>query len=740
MSGIKFKISNLLPKYAFTNRIYVRQDVFRQLAREDAGDVINCRVTGHGIPGEWFFQVTHASDTNLPQDEIGMNAVQRGSMSVTLGQEVLVEPYEPLAAMTISVLSISVDLLRKTAGGTQVKLDAAEISETFKAQFEGQIFRVSQKFVMNFKGEKLDLAVSGLDHVNIGHTGGNIPKNCGHLIPNITSIAFSKREGSTTPLIIIAPADGVNSNLFRQDFDFEKMGIGGLGKEFEVIFRRAFASRLFPGLMREVGQNHCRGMLLYGPPGCGKTLIARQIGKVLNSKPPKIVTGPEVLDKYVGGSEAKVRELFADAEKDQLELGDRSMLHIIILDEMDAIMKARGSTSDNTGVSDNVVNQFLSKIDGPESLNNILIIGMTNRKDLIDEAVLRAGRLEVHIEIPLPDEAGRLQILNIHTKKMKESRRMTPACIQYIPQIAALSQNYTGSEIEELVRSAFSFALTRNIDTKNLKAVNEADIIVDIPDFERAIAEKIPQFGQKDSVDMSILFRNGIYNYGPSFSGLMNNMERLINQTRNSVRTPLLTVLLEGPPGSGKTALAAKLANDSGFPFVRLVSPDSMIGMSEVSKCQSLLRTFSDAYRSPLSIIVMDDIERLIEYSPIGHRFLNSVLQTLLILLRKVPPKEGKRLMVIATTQVKDLLEDLQVTRAFSAIVNVSNLQDVKEYRADLEQDGGLTAEEINDISRCIPGPLGIKQLLMVLEMARSDSTQVSADHFLECLTSCGSR
>lgn len=98
-----------------------------------------------------------------------------------------------------------------------------------------------------------------------------------------------------------------------------KLGIGGLGNEFNQIFRRAFASRVFPGhIVKQLGINHVRGMLLYGPPGCGKTLIARTIGKILNAREPKIVNGPEVLDKYVGGSEEKIRELFRDAEKEQV--------------------------------------------------------------------------------------------------------------------------------------------------------------------------------------------------------------------------------------------------------------------------------------------------------------------------------------------------------------------------------------------------------------------------------------
>ena len=101
---------------------------------------------------------------------------------------------------------------------------------------------------------------------------------------------------------------------------------------------------------------------MYGPPGTGKTLMARQIGKMLNAKEPKIVNGPEILNKYVGESEANIRKLFEDAESDQKKLGNASGLHMIILDEIDAICKQRGTVTGSTGVSDTVVNQFLSKV------------------------------------------------------------------------------------------------------------------------------------------------------------------------------------------------------------------------------------------------------------------------------------------------------------------------------------------------------------------------------------------
>ena len=186
------------------------------------------------------------------------------------------------------------------------------------------------------------------------------------------------------------------------------MGIGGLDSQFTSMFRKAFATRMFPGIVSKMRMNHVRGMLLYGPPGCGKTLIARQIAKVLDvdDKNVKIVNGPEVLSKMVGESEENIRKQFADAEEEYKREGENSSLHIIIFDEMDSIMKVRGK-GDNLGVSDNVVNQLLSKIDGVDALNNILIIGMTNRKDMIDPAILRPGRLEVHIEVPLPNLEGR---------------------------------------------------------------------------------------------------------------------------------------------------------------------------------------------------------------------------------------------------------------------------------------------------------------------------------------------
>jgi vesicle-fusing ATPase len=444
--------------------------------------------------------------------------------------------------------------------------------------------------------------------------------------------------------------------------------------------------------------------------------------------------------RYVGGSEEKIRELFIEAEQEQLEMGDQSMLHIIIMDEMDAICKQRGTVRDGTGVQDSVVNQLLSKIDGVDSLNNILLIGMTNRKDMIDDALLRPGRLEVHVEIGLPDEKGRLQILNIHTRNMRKAKRVTQEVIDKLPEIAEKTKNFSGAEIEGLVKAASSYALTRCVDVKDLsKAPDTKNLMLQYEDFERALNDIEPKFGAK-ATELKAYYRNGFVPYGDIFDGLMATLERLVEQVRTSERTPLMSVLLQGPPASGKTAIAAKLAVDSGFPFIRMISADEMIGYSETSKCQMVHKVFMDSYKSPLSIIFIDDIERIIEYVPIGPRFSNTVLQTLLVLLKKIPPDDGRRLLVIGTTSCPHLLQDLGLVQAFGVSQSIPLLDEPGQVVEVLTVAAHMDERDARKVAKSIGKPIGIKQLLMVAEMAKqgSDNGQVEVNSFLECLTTVG--
>lgn len=511
------------------------------------------------------------------------------------------------------------------------------------------------------------------------------------------------------------------------------MGIGGLDTEFSEIFRRAFASRVFPqAIVSQLGIHHVKGMLLYGPPGTGKTLLARQIGKMLNAREPKIVNGPEILNKFVGQSEENIRALFTEAEKEYEERGEDSELHIIIFDEIDAICKSRGSVSSGTGVHDTVVNQLLTKIDGVDALNNILVIGMTNRKDMIDEALLRPGRLEVHVEIGLPDENGRLQIFRIHTNKMTKSNRLADDVD--LADLAAVSKNYTGAEIEGVVRAACSYAFNRSIDAHDPTKPQDPDKIqITNEDFRLALEEVKPKFGVTED-SFTNCCANGIIPYGLTFEKLMNSGNLFIQQVKNSSRTPLVSVLLDGPVGAGKTAVAATLALRGEFPFVKLVSPDNMVGYNEVAKCQQINAAFEDAYKSQVSCLVLDDLERLLDYVPIGPRFSNTVLQALLVLLKKPPPK-GRRLFLIGTTSNRQILASMGLLDVFNATISVPCVAAGEEVIKVLESLDVFSAEDLSLISDSCVFPIPIKKLLMITEMAQhGGSAKGLGMRFIQCM------
>lgn len=304
------------------------------------------------------------------------------------------------------------------------------------------------------------------------------------------------------------------------------------------------------------------------------------------------------------------------------------------------------------------MNQLLAKMDGVEQLNNILIIGMTNRLDMIDEALLRPGRLEIHMEISLPDENGRLEILKIHTGKMRDNDIMDPDVD--LQELAVITKNYSGAEIAGVCKSASSFAFNRHIKVGSLASVApDVDRMkIKMDDFLHALEEVKPAFGVSES-ELGLCVQNGIIRYSPMVDvsclgshwhfprsdvpcvvqQILDDGQRYVSSVKNSPITPLISILLHGPPNTGKTALAASMAMQSDFPFVKLISPESMVGYSETAKMAQIKKVFDDAYKSPLSVIVVDGIERLLDWVPLGPRFSNVVLQTLLVLMKKVPPK-----------------------------------------------------------------------------------------------------
>ncbi|KIX99652.1 uncharacterized protein Z520_04287 [Fonsecaea multimorphosa CBS 102226] len=672
----------------------------------------------------------------FPRGTIGLSEPQRSWMGVALTDVLQAEVYDPFsqgAQAYIGAMDIEIGFAstRKT---TDTPYDQDDLAREITKLFNSQMFAPGQRFLMDLKSIPLNLTVKTVQLADLSEKAApttSDPHARGILTPQ-TQINFFK-DGKTTINLKASSRRPAANSIIAPDFKFEDMGIGGLDAEFVTIFRRAFASRVFPpGLVEKLGIQHVKGILLYGPPGTGKTLIARQIGKMLNAREPKVINGPEVLNKYVGQSEENIRKLFADAEKEYKEKGDESGLHIIIFDELDAVCKQRGSgAGGGTGVGDSVVNQLLSKLDGVDQLNNILLIGMTNRKDMIDDALLRPGRLELHMEIALPDEHGRAQILKIHTQKMRDNQVLDPDVD--LLDLAHRTKNFSGAEIGGLVKSATSFAFSRHIKVGTMAGITDdvANMKVKRADFENALEEVKPAFGVSEE-ELSYCLRGGVIHFSQYIKDVLEEGKLFVEQVRNPDSTPLFSVCLHGPAGCGKTALAAKIAIDSGYPFIKLVSNKDTLEMSESQKISYLSKVFMDAYKSPMSCVVLDDVEEYMEWTPIGPRFSNPILKTLVALLRKAPPP-GRSLLIIVTATERSVLQQLDFWRHFNSDIPVANVRTYDELEFVMNESRAFEAGEISravaeirDITRSEVVGVGIKHVLQAIETAKFDADRVT--------------
>ncbi|GMM49418.1 AAA family ATPase [Starmerella bacillaris] len=607
-----------------------------------------------------------------------------------------------------------------------------QLADQFLQNYKSRIFAPGQILVMERKNINFRLIVKDTSVVDLDGRKEPIQNRRGVVLPQ-TQIGFSKSPNSRMKLKGASRARG---NLFQPNFEFKNMGIGGLDKEFMTILRRAFVTRMAsPRDIERLGISHVKGMLLYGPPGTGKTLIARQIGKMLNAVEPKIVNGPEMLSKFVGASEENIRKLFKDAEDEYRAKGDDSNLHIIIFDELDAVFKQRGSRGDGTGVGDNVVNQLLSKMDGVNQLNNILVIGMTNRKDLIDSALMRPGRFEIQLEIPLPDQDGRKQIFVIHTQKMRDEHLVAPDV--NLDELAAMTKNYSGAEIAGVVRAASQTGLTRKTDSEkggNVVYDDKKQLVITRADFLNALEDVKPAYGVSEETLQRCIYY-GIIPFSPQVDHILTEGRKLVESVRDS-RDSLMSALFHGPAGAGKTALAAEVALKSKFPFVKLISAENMTGMTEQQKVAHIQQIFADSYRSETSVIVVDDIETIVEWSDVGPRFSNMLVSTLKTLIRARPPTD-KPLLVLGTSSRFDVLGRLDMTSLFIKHVFVNSVASVEELDPVMHAVGFLEPESRAMVAREIRSRtgssvlgIGIKAVLGLITLTKATSNP--ANDFVE--------
>lgn len=453
--------------------------------------------------------------------------------------------------------------------------------------------------------------------------------------------------------------------------------VGGLNNQLESIARRVLASRSNPEATKRLGISHVRGILLSGPPGCGKTLLARELANMLGAREPQIVNGPEILDKFIGEAEKKVRDLFLPAELEYKEVGEDSALHMIILDEMDAIARKRGSmTSDTTGVRDSVVNQLLAKMDGVKEASNVLVVGLTNRPELLDPALLRPGRLEVQLRVELPDLEGRRDILRIHTRQMKLQGAMDPAAIQFIEDmengIPIKTEYFTGAELAGLIRSAASFALARTMDDAYASDTG----ILHTNDLERALLEVRPALGKQDE-ELQMRYPLGISPCSPSIKRILRDLNRFIHTAPLMSKSPRMqSCLLVGEEGgAGVTALASHAAAQASLnsaDYVRCITALDIMategGSGEEARAAVLVDRFSEAKQMPHSLLLLDDVDQLCAGSGPGG-YSTIMLATLRALLRSPPPPPTAAAAAAAASENTQTLGDISKSKGKSLLI-----------------------------------------------------------------------
>lgn len=582
----------------------------------------------------------------IDKGSLGIGSPLRTKLNLALNEPVNVVEYKPLTTF-IAEISINIALATKTK--TIMVSHEDEIKEKIKNAFKNYYFSNGQLLIMLYNDKNLILNVT-------------IKSNKEGYLNSTTQINLKSDDVSLN----FMSAKLLRRDLFRDNYNFEEIGIGGLDKELINAFRRALSTRAYkPATAEKLGIKHVKGILLYGPPGCGKTLIARRIGGMISNKEPKVVNGPEIMNKFVGQSEENIRNLFAEAKADYDANKENAELHVIIFDEIDAICRTRGRSGVQSGVTDSIVNQLLSMIQGVNELNNIFIIAMTNRKDLLDEALIRAGRIEVHIEIGLPNKKGREQIFRIHTNKMKINNMMDKNVD--ILTLSEMTDNYSGAEIESVVKNAAARALHEQLASE--KDIKDEDIIVNMNHFIKAVDEVQPSFGNISKKIIALL-PNKYVDLSDSHKMCYDGINTFIKRNRK-----LKTILILGENGTGKTTLATKIAFDNKIKYTKIIRAIDMVSFDETMKTYYIVDNVTNAYISEESLVILDDIEIAINYAKLGNSitFSNKLYQTIITLLKSEPTMPDHKLTLIVTCSDFEFAE--MITKCFDLVFNISKIK-----------------------------------------------------------------
>jgi transitional endoplasmic reticulum ATPase len=439
----------------------------------------------------------------------------------------------------------------------------------------------------------------------------------GHVFTTGDTVIVSTQMGSKIQLIVTStkpskPVIATENTLFKlgsvtKSVDasvprFTYDDLGGLKNEILKIREMVELPMRHPELFEKIGIESPKGVLLYGPPGTGKTLLAKAVAGETNSHFTSL-SGPEIMAKHYGESEEKLREIFTQAEENAPS--------IIFIDEIDSIAPKREEVSGE--LEKRIVSQLLTLMDGMKSRGKVVVIAATNRPDSIDPALRRPGRFDREIEIGIPDDEGRLEVLNIHTRGMPLDKKVD------LKKISKTTHGFVGADLEVLCKEAAMKSLRRILPEINLEEEKVSKellqkIKITGEDFTEALKEVRPSALREVLVQIPNVSWDDV-----------GGLDKLKEELREAIEWPLKHkeafeyahvkppkgVLLYGPPGTGKTLIAKAVATTTESNFISIKGPELLskwVGESE----KGVREIFRKARMAAPCIIFFDEIDALV--------------------------------------------------------------------------------------------------------------------------------
>ena len=488
-------------------------------------------------------------------------------------------------------------LLRRNAGvalNEFITIKKAEVHDSQTIVFAPTDVRLSvdDEFVSFVKRRFMDMPFMEGDMTLLSIFGSSVP-----LIATRTRPHGAVKVTESTVLQVMSEPSPEKKGLPIVTYE----DVGGLRGEIQRIREMVELPLRHPELFQRLGIEPPKGIFLYGPPGCGKTLVAKAVANESDAN-FYVISGPEIMSKFYGESEARLREIFQKAQE--------TAPSIIFIDELYAIAPKREEVTGE--VEHRVVAQLLSLMDGMGARGNIIVIGATNRPNAIDPALRRPGRFDREIEIGVPDKIGRHEILQIHTRAMPLTADVN------LDRLSEICHGYTGADISALCREAAMKSLRRylpqvNLEDERIPSAMLEKMEVNLDDFMNAYREITPTAMREVYVEVPSVQWADVGGLTDVKQELQEAVEWPIKKPevfkRIGIRPPK-GILLFGPPGCGKTMLARAVATESEANFISIKGPElfsKWVGESE----KGIREVFRKGRSAAPSIIFFDELDSI---------------------------------------------------------------------------------------------------------------------------------